>query len=180
MRELSLHLLDIVENSVKAEATLIKVSITVDREYIRLEIEDDGKGMTEEFLAKVLDPFTTTRTTRKVGLGIPLLKLATAQANGEFDIKSKLGVGTTVKASFERDNIDRMPLGDLAETITTVLYPDVDFVWTYKVMDREFVFDTREIKADLGEVPIDSVDVIVFLNSFLRENIESINGGITI
>lgn len=180
MRELSLHILDVAENSVKANASLVKVSVVIEKGYLTITVEDDGKGMSEEFLSKVTDPFTTTRTTRKVGLGLPLLKQASEQANGTFSIKSTLGVGTTVKASFEVNNIDRMPLGNLTDTIVSLVYPDVDFVWTYRVEGKEFVFDTREIKAQLDGVPIDSADVLVFINSYVSENIESINGGMTI
>lgn len=180
MRELSLHILDIVENSVKAKASLIKTDIEVKEGYLYLTVEDNGTGMSKEFVERVIDPFTTTRTTRKVGLGIPLLKQASEQANGVFSIKSEVNVGTVVKASFELDNIDRMPLGNLAETITTLLYPDTDFVWTYKVNGNEFVFDTREIKKTLDGVPIDSAEIIVFLKSYIEENIESINGGLII
>ena len=97
MRELSLNILDIVENSVRAGATLIKVSVIAKDGFLTIEIADDGKGMSEEFLRSVTDPFTTTRTTRKVGMGIPLFKMAAETANGSFDIKSKLGAGTTVK-----------------------------------------------------------------------------------
>ena len=116
MRELSLNILDIVENSVRAGATLIKVSVIAKDGFLTIEIADDGKGMSEEFLRSVTDPFTTTRTTRKVGMGIPLFKMAAETANGSFDIKSKLGAGTTVTAKFEIDNVDRAPLGNLAET----------------------------------------------------------------
>ena len=104
MRELSLNILDIVENSVRAGATLIKVSVIAKDGFLTIEIADDGKGMSEEFLRSVTDPFTTTRTTRKVGMGIPLFKMAAETANGSFDIKSKLGAGTTVTAKFEIDH----------------------------------------------------------------------------
>lgn len=122
MRELSLNILDIVENSVRAGATLIKVSVIAKDGFLTIEIADDGKGMSEEFLRSVTDPFTTTRTTRKVGMGIPLFKMAAETANGSFDIKSKLGAGTTVTAKFEIDNVDRAPLGNLAETAATELF----------------------------------------------------------
>ncbi len=178
MRELSLHILDIVENSVKAKASLVEVKLITDEKYINLTIKDNGCGMSKEFLDRVTDPFTTTRTTRKVGLGLPLLKMASEQANGEFFVKSEVGVGTEVFASFERDNIDRMPLGDIESTIVTLLNPDMDYVWTYIVDEREFVFDTREVKAELDGVPIDSAEILVFLEDLLRENIKDINKGV--
>lgn len=180
MRELSLHILDIVENSVKANATLVQVDIEVKDGYLYITVVDNGKGMSEEFLAKVVDPFTTTRKTRKVGLGIPLIKQSAELAEGEFSITSKLGEGTTVRTSYKLDSIDRVPLGDVPETITTLLYPDVEFVWRYAVNGEEFIFDTREVKEELQGVPIDSPEILVFLKSLLKENIDSINGGITI
>ena len=180
MREIALHILDIVENSVKAKATLVEVIIEAKNNLLTVTIRDNGKGMDKEFLARVTDPFTTTRTTRKVGMGIPLLKQAAETAGGEFAITSELGKGTEVKASFVIDNIDRMPLGNVAETAVTVLNPEVDFVWVYTVEDRTFTFDTREVREELGEIPIDSPEIVTFLKSLLIENIESINGGINL
>ena len=180
MRELALHILDIAENSVKANATLVTVEILAKDNVLTIRISDDGKGMSEEFLSRVTDPFTTTRTTRKVGMGIPLLKQAAETGGGTFEIKSQVGVGTVVTSTFQLDDIDRMPLGDIAETATTLLYPYCDFKWIYQVEDREFVFDTREVKRELEGIPIDSPEIIAFLKSMLKENIESINGGIII
>lgn len=177
MRELSLHILDIVENSIKAEAKLVKIDIIVKKNFLKIKIIDDGKGMDEKFLAKVLDPFTTTRTTRNVGLGLPLLKQAAEMANGEFYIKSKLNVGTEVFASFQLDHIDRVPLGDIVSTIITLISPKTNFRWKYVVDDKEFVFDTREVNKELNGIPIDSPEVLMFLRDFLKENIESLNGG---
>ncbi|HOO22488.1 MAG TPA: ATP-binding protein [Clostridia bacterium] len=177
MRELSLHILDIVENSVKAKATLIEVTIEVKDGYINIEIADNGTGMDKEFVKTVTDPFSTTRTTRKVGLGIPLMKMAAETAGGNFSIESEKGKGTRVYASFLINHIDRMPLGDVAETITTVLYPDIDFVWTVRDENEEFVFDTREVKRELDPVPIDDAETMVYLKSYIQENIESIIGG---
>lgn len=180
MREIALHILDIVENSVKAKATLVEVIVEAKNNLLTVTIRDNGKGMDKEFLSRVTDPFTTTRTTRKVGMGIPLLKQAAETAGGEFTITSELGKGTEVKASFVIDNIDRMPLGNVAETAVTVLNPAVDFVWVYTVEDRTFTFDTREVKEELGDIPIDSPEIVTFLKSLLTENIESINGGINL
>ncbi len=173
-----MHILDIVENSVKAGATLIEVNFTAEKGFINIEIIDNGRGMDAEFLKRVCDPFTTTRTTRKVGLGIPLLKMAAETANGSFNISSMVGVGTTVKVSFEIDNIDRAPLGDLVSTITTQLSNTVDYVWKYRIDDREFVFDTREVKRELDGVPIDSPEIIVFIKDLVTENLEIVNGGL--
>ncbi|MFA6866500.1 MAG: ATP-binding protein [Clostridia bacterium] len=177
MRELSLHILDIVQNSVKAQAKLVMIDIIINNGYLNLKIVDDGKGMSEDFLARVLDPFTTTRTTRNVGLGLPLLKQSAEMANGKFYIKSELNKGTEVFASYELDNIDRVPLGDIVSTIITLISPSIDFVWIYQIDDKKFVFDTREVTKELDGISIDSPEILIFLQEYLKENIESINGG---
>ncbi|MDD6361518.1 MAG: ATP-binding protein [Eubacteriales bacterium] len=178
MRELSLHILDIVENSVKAGASLIKVDVVAENGMITVTIDDDGRGMSEEFLRTVTDPFTTTRTTRKVGMGLPLFKMAAETAGGKFDIQSTEGKGTRVTASFEKDNIDRAPLGDLVSTIVSELGDDApDFVWTYRVDGREFVFDTRELRRQLDGVPMDSPEIVLFVRDLLTENFDIVNGG---
>lgn len=175
-----MHLLDIAENSVKAGAKLIEVAVRAENGILTIAVNDDGKGMDEEFVKRVTDPFTTTRTTRKVGLGLPLLKQAAEGAGGELEISSKLGQGTRVKATFEIDNIDRMPLGDLAETAVAMINENADIMLTYQVQENEFVFDTREIKRELDGVPIDSPEILSFLGGYLKENIERINGGIVL
>lgn len=180
MRELALHILDIAENSVKANAKLVTIDIDVHDNLLTIKIIDDGKGMSEEFLQKVTDPFTTTRTTRKVGMGIPLFKQAAETSGGTFEIKSQLGIGTEVKVTFQLDDVDRMPLGDIPSTATTLLYPDCDFKWIYTIGDESFIFDTREVKEELQGIPIDSPEIIAFLKSMIKENIESINGGLVI
>ena len=178
MRELSLHILDIVENSVKAGAALIKVDVVAENGMITVTIDDDGRGMSEEFLRTVTDPFTTTRTTRKVGMGLPLFKMAAETAGGKFDIQSTEGKGTRVTASFETDNIDRARLGDLVSTIVSELGDDApDFVWTYRVDGREFVFDTRELRRQLDGVPMDSPEIVLFVRDLLTENFDIVNGG---
>ena len=178
MRELDLNILDIAENSVKAKASLVVITIEAKNNLLTISISDNGTGMDKAFLQRVTDPFTTTRTTRKVGMGIPLFKEAAETTGGSFSIESELGVGTTVTASFVIDSIDRAPLGDVAESAVTLLREDMDFVWVYTVDNRSFTFDTREIKKELGGIPIDSPEIISFLKDMLKENIESINGGI--
>ncbi|NLL56206.1 MAG: sensor histidine kinase [Clostridiales bacterium] len=178
MRELSLHILDIVQNSVKAEASVIEIDVNIHDGYINITIKDNGKGMDKELLNSVTNPFTTSRKTRKVGLGIPLIKMAAEKAGGSFKITSEKGVGTVVYSSFQIDHIDRMPLGDISETIVTLLDDKTDFVWKVRLNEKEFVFDTREVKNQLNPIPIDSVEVLVYLKSYIKENIESIIGGI--
>ena len=180
MEELSLHLLDLIQNSVKAGASLISIIISEKANWLTIILEDDGCGMSEEFLQKVDSPFTTTRTTRKVGLGIPLFKQAALMAGGDFSITSKPGVGTRLKATFELDNIDREPMGDLAGTVlqqvlSTPVTPD--YRLEYTVEDRYFDFDTRELKQQLGDVPLDSPDVIMWMSDYLYEGLKELKGG---
>lgn len=177
MREIALNILDIAENSVKAKASLIEITVTAADNILTVTITDNGKGMSKDFLEKVTDPFATTRTTRKVGMGIPLFKDAAEMTGGSFEIESEPGRGTRVTARFVIDSIDRAPLGDISDTAVTLLGPDIDFVWVYTVNGRSFTFDTREIKAELGDIPIDSPEIISFLRNLLKENIDSINGG---
>ena len=133
MTELSLNILDIAENSVKAGAPLTEITVEVStaQNLLEITISDNGCGMSEEQVKRVIDPFYTTRTTRKVGLGVPFFKESAEAAGGSFFIKSKLGEGTTVKASYELDNIDRMPMGDLTATIHTLvtMHEDMDFLF---------------------------------------------------
>ncbi len=180
MEELSLHLLDLIQNSVKAGASLIEIIITEKAGLLTIELNDNGCGMSEEFLQRVESPFTTTRTTRKVGLGIPLFKQAALMAGGDFGIISRQGEGTRIKASFEINNIDRAPMGDLAGTIlgqvlSTPVTPDYRLL--YAVEDASFEFDTREIRRQLEGVPLDTPDVIAWMKDYLEEGIRELNGG---
>ena len=176
MRELSLNILDIAQNSISAGAPLITIEVsenTIDRTLL-IGIYDNGKGMTEEQVKSVIDPFFTTRTTRKVGMGIPLFKMAAEQTGGSLEIKSELGVGTEVKAYFKTDSVDFTPLGDVASTIQMLITmnTDRDFVYKHIVDGKEFVCDTREIKAILGDVPLDSYEISQWILEFIKENTE--------
>lgn len=184
MRELSLNILDIAENSVRAGADFVKIGITTDtkRDILSLEIWDNGCGMDQDLLKRVTDPFATTRTTRSVGLGLPLLKMDAEQCGGSFLIESELGQGTHVSASYGLGHIDRPPLGDLADTITTLIVgaPTIRWVTEYRVDDRVFVMDTDEIKSYIGDIPIETADVLVNIKTLLRDNIQETNGGLMI
>lgn len=181
MRELSLNILDVVQNSITAGASLITVEVnenTVDKTLL-IGIYDNGKGMSEEQVKSVIDPFFTTRTTRKVGMGIPLFKMAAEQTGGSLDIKSELGVGTKVCANFKTDSVDFTPLGDVASTIQMLITmnTDRDFVYKLTVDGKEFVADTREIKEILGDVPLDTYEVSQWLKDFITENTHDLYGG---
>ncbi len=176
MRELSLNILDIAQNSISAGASLISIEVsenTTDHTLL-IGIYDNGKGMSEEQVKSVIDPFFTTRTTRKVGMGIPLFKMSAEQTGGSLEIKSRLGVGTEVKAYFKTDSVDFTPLGDVASTIQMLITmnTDRDFVYKHIVDEKEFVCDTREIKAILGDVPLDSYEISQWILEFIKENTE--------
>ncbi len=178
MRELTLHLLDIAANSISALSQNIHIEVVEDTriDRLRMSVKDDGKGMDAEMVAKVIDPFVTTRTTRKVGLGIPLLKAAAESCNGWFSITSQPNVGTKVEVEFQRSHIDRMPLGDLATTMLTLVIgsPEVHWTFRYQVDDREFVFDDEPVKKELDGIPFSEPLVINFLREYLTEGIKSI------
>ena len=176
MRELSLNILDIAQNSISAGAPLITIEVSENRtdQTLLIGIYDNGRGMSEEQVKSVIDPFFTTRTTRKVGMGIPLFKMAAEQTGGSLEIKSELGVGTEVKAYFKTDSVDFTPLGDVASTIQMLITmnTDRDFVYKHMVDGKEFVCDTREIKAILGDVPLDSYEISQWILEFIKENTE--------
>ena len=172
--EISLNILDIAQNSISAEASLIQIKAESDSDkcLLKVTITDNGKGMTEEMLTAVTDPFFTTRTTRSVGLGIPFFKQEAECTGGSFSIDSACGRGTTVTALFHTDHIDCMPLGDMSATIheLVTMNPAIDFVYERRVDDRGFTLDTREMREILGEVPFDLPEVSEFIQSYLEEN----------
>ena len=176
MKELSLNILDITENSVKAGASLTKILIEEDAEILKLTITDDGCGMSAETVRTVIDPFYTTRTTRKVGLGIPLLKLAAEQTGGSISIRSKQADtsdsshGTEVQAIFFKQHLDFTPLGEVISTLTTLIHghPDTDFLFIHKCERGEVRLDTMELRAVLEDVPLNTYEVI----SWIKENLD--------
>lgn len=178
MREIAMNILDIVENSVKAGATLITVTVECHDNLLKVKIGDNGCGMDAEFAARVLDPFTTTRTTRKVGMGLPLFKMAAEMAGGGLSLVTEKGVGTTVTATFVADHIDRAPLGDLGETMSTLLDDERDFVLTVATDKGEYVFDTRELKRELDGISVTEPQIAVFVRDMIRENINAIGGNL--
>jgi len=184
MDELSLNILDIAQNSIVAGASLVEIDVEEDsnNDLITICVKDNGKGMSEEFLITVEDPFITTRTTRKIGLGISFLKEAAEMTGGTIDLKSEPGVGTTVTATFVMSHIDRQPIGNLTETIITLvtLNAEIDFVIRYKVNENEFVFSSQEVKLLLGDdASLYSPAIVVFLTEYVREHIENLSGGAT-
>jgi anti-sigma regulatory factor (Ser/Thr protein kinase) len=173
LRELSLHVADLVENSVAAGASLITIEVTEDKQADRLTLRviDDGRGMDSDWAVRVTDPFVTSRVTRRVGLGLPFLKQAAELCNGGLTIDSEPGVGTTVTATMQYTHIDRMPMGDLPGTILTLVvgYPTCDFVFRHIVDGRTFEFETRWIKEHLDGVSLSEPQVITYLKKALKE-----------
>lgn len=178
MKELSLHMLDIAQNSIAAQAHCVDLTVDEEAGWLTLAVADDGKGMSPEFLAGVTDPFTTTRTTRKVGLGLPLLRMAAEMTGGGLDIQSALGVGTTVTARFQLSHIDCPPLGDMAATVALLVQglPDgMELTYTRRTGRGEFRFDTREIREILGPgVPLSAPDVYQWVEGYLAEGEQSV------
>lgn len=181
MRELALNVLDIVENSLAAGAKLVKVALTVRLcdDFLSISIEDDGCGMDETTLAKACDPFTTSRTTRNVGLGLPLFRFSAESAGGAFSIESKRGEGTRVEATYRIGHIDRMPLGAFGGVVLQMVTMNerVDFYITVSDGEQTGVLDTREIKEILGDISLTDPEVRAYLKEYIQENLVSVYGG---
>ncbi len=173
MEDLSLHILDIVENSVAAGANMVKITMCEDKghDLLSIEITDNGKGMSKATLKKATDPFFTNKSTRRVGLGLSLLEQAAKMANGKFSIESKKGKGTTVRASFQYSHIDRKPLGDITRTIETLIIgnPSVDFHYEHRKDGLLSTFDTKRIRKRLSKIPLSSPRGIEIIRECLRK-----------
>ncbi|MEA4845730.1 MAG: ATP-binding protein [Clostridiaceae bacterium] len=187
MRDLSLHILDLSQNSISAGAGLVKITVQEDTIADRLTIciEDNGKGMDKDFLEKVMDPFVTTRTSRKVGLGIPLMLAACKRCEGDLVIESEKNVGTKLTATLKYSHIDRAPLGDMAETMLSLILAGsgigrtVDFVYRHIVDKRDFCLDTREIRTALGsDVNLGEPEVLMWIKDYINEGLKNLRGGV--
>lgn len=179
MPEISLNILDVAQNSVTAGSTLVTISVTADsrKDLMTVAISDNGRGMTAEQVLHVTDPFFTTRTTRKVGLGVPFFKMAAEMAGGDFSIESTPGVGTTTQASFRIGHIDRMPLGDLAGTMSSLVgpSPEIDFILRVEMDGEVFEMDTRQFREVLGEgVSLSEPEVLAYLEEYVREGMAQV------
>lgn len=180
LRDISLHIHDLSENSISAGATLLKCQLKASDNILYFNLIDNGKGMDSDMLSKVEDPFTTSRTTRKVGMGIPFIKLACEQSGGSFRIESRPGVGTTLYCTFIIDNIDRLPLGDIGETVSMILLesPDLHLIFELSSEKGEFAFDTNEIKEAIGDDDLTDADTLQWIKEYFAENVSLIFGGI--
>ena len=181
MRELADNILDIAQNSLSAGATLttIAVSIRHDTNLVSLTFEDNGCGMPPEFVKAVTEPFTTTRKTRKVGLGLPLLHMTADMTGGSFLIESEVGKGTRVSVSFGLDHIDRPPLGDVAGAWFTLVFmnPDIDFLMIYEVDGERFEFDTRVIRETVEPLPLNEPEIAAWIRECIATEIAQLHGG---
>ena len=182
MRELADNILDIAQNSISAGANLVEIDITVshERDIITFVFKDDGCGMSEEMVKTVAEPFTTTRKTRKVGLGLPLLKQTALMTGGSFDIASQIGKGTTVDVSFGLTNIDRPPMGDVAGAFFTLVFmnPQIDFLFVYDYDGMNFTFDTRVIKETVAPIPLNHPEISAWIKDCLSQEITQLHGGL--
>jgi hypothetical protein len=175
VEDISLHILDIAENSVRADAKTIEITVTRDREndLLRVEVIDDGRGMDAATLRQVRDPFFTTKD-KKTGLGIPLLLQAAEQTGGKLTIDSAPGKGTRVLATFGWSHVDRLAIGSMADTLMTLIagHPELDVIFTEHDGGRFFRFDTREIKHELEDVPINSPEALDAIRELLQGEIQ--------
>jgi hypothetical protein len=175
VEDLSLHILDIVENATRAGADLVEIIVTEnkERDLFQITIRDNGRGMGSDMLGKIRDPFATTRTERRVGLGIPMLDQAAREAEGDLVIHSAKSKGTEIIATFKSSHIDRKPLGDIGSTLITLIMgnPDIDFLFRHESNGEETSIDTREIKAELGEIRITEPSVL----NIIRELFDGIS-----
>ena len=183
MRELSLNVLDIAQNSISAGAKLIEIDIREDtaKRLLTIRIADDGCGMTREKLKSVIDPFYTTRTTRKVGMGVPLFRMAAEMTGGSFEIDSEPGKGTVVTELFHTDHVDFVPLGDICSTVTMLICMNTgrDFRYCRQKDQKDFTMDTRELRQMLDGVPLDTPEVREWIQGYLTEQTQMICGGVT-
>jgi len=183
MRDLSLHLLDLAQNSITAGASLVTIRISVDEQgWLTMVLKDDGKGMSPELLARVTSPFATTRTTRKVGLGIPMMLENAEKAGGTLKLQSEVGVGTEMTVTMDTGNIDCLPLGDLSGTLLSLMMTNPmgpDFLFEGSTPKGTCSFDTREVRGALGsDIPLNEPEVAAWLREALNEEINPIFGGV--
>ncbi len=180
MRDLSLHILDLVQNSVEAGAKHVTLTINEDLadDWLDIEVKDDGRGMSEKMLLKVKSPFTTSRTTRKVGLGLPLIDMSTHNSGGSLTIDSRPGNGTKVFARYKYSHIDRPPLGDIATTVKIIVvsYQQILFHYEHQKNGGTFVLDTAQMRDILGEdADFSESAVCDWLDGYLKEGLAELD-----
>ena len=179
MKDVSYHILDIVQNSLHAGADKIFVDVSeeIKKGILGLKIKDNGMGMTMEEINAATDPFYTTSVTKKVGLGLPLLRQNAEQTGGSFHIQSAKNHGTVVFAEFNSFHIDMIPMGDLALTFKTLvaMNPEKDFVYRHVRDDREFIVDTAEIRRELDGIPLNTHEVLEYITNLIQESLKALS-----
>ncbi len=180
MKELSLHILDLAENGITAGASLIRIHVNeiLSENTLTIQIQDNGNGIPLAMIENITDPFVTTRTTRRVGMGLSLFKAAAERCNGRFEITSEQGKGTLTNGSFQHDHIDRAPLGDMPSTLVSLMagYPEIDIEYTHLYDGLNFTFDTREIRAELDGIPLNEPAVLQHLKKAIKQELDHIKG----
>lgn len=176
MEELALHILDIAQNSIVAAAENIEITVSYNPKTVVFEITDDGCGMNEETAKSIFNPFTTSRTTRKIGLGIPLLKESCEQSGGSLELHSKKGTGTKITASFERNSFNRPPLGNIGGTVSALISCNPHVLFTFKFIyeDAEYTISTKELQQVLGNVPVSNPEIAAFIEQDVNSGIRSL------
>lgn len=179
MREIALHILDIAENSIKAGAACIYILIDEDRlnNLLRIVIQDNGKGVSREKIAELTDPFVTSSTARKIGLGLSLFEAAAQRCGGRLTVTSEPRKGTTVTTTFQYDHIDRAPLGDTAATIGAMIagYPGIDLVYTHAIDGKTFTLDTKSIKKELSAPSEAASKLALLVTRAIHQSLQSIS-----
>ena len=181
MRELSLHIMDIIQNSIAANASFIEITVdeNIIKDYLKIVIKDNGRGIDKEMLSHIKDPFITTRTSRKVGLGISLFEAACNRCEGILKIESNVGIGTTLTAQMKYNHIDRAPLGRLQDTLMSLLlYPNLNFIYRHLFNENEFIFDTREVRKIVGD-DLGNQEIIFWIRDYIIEGIDNIGANIS-
>ncbi|HWR43314.1 ATP-binding protein [Sporomusa sp.] len=182
MRELSLHILDLVQNSLEAGAMIVKLEVIEDlaADVMLIRVSDNGRGMDEKLRQLVIDPFVTTRITRRIGLGLPLMDMSSKRCDGYLKIDSTPGQGTIIEAKYRHSHLDRPPLGNMVETIKAILVanPTLDFSYHHTVNDRSYTVSSRELADILDGVSLTQPDILVWLHEYLSDNIANLYGGV--
>jgi len=178
VQELSMHILDLVQNSLAAGASFVEIRIEEEasQNLMIIEIQDNGHGIPQEMQPRVTDPFTTSRNTRPVGLGLSLCKAAAERCVGKLQVESEWGRGTKIRVTFQHDHFDRAPLGDMGETLAVLITanPKTDFSYRHRVGNQRYSFDTREMRAILGDVALDGCAVVEFVKEDVRKGLKNI------
>lgn len=181
MRELSLHILDLVQNAIEAEATAVTLEIieNTDKDSLIIRVSDNGRGMNKKMRQLVIDPFITTRTTRRIGLGLPLMDMSTKRCGGYLNIESTPGQGTVIEAMYQHSHLDRPPMGNLVETIKSILVanPVLQFSYLHTVNNRSLTVSSHEIADILDDIPLTQPDILLWLHGYLSDNIANLYGG---